>query len=124
LRDRGGFTVPLLTSERYHAQECFTFVGVNVIIITGMALLFGYAGQVSLGHAAFYGIGAYARPTRSCRSAGRGWQAWPRLWPDGVREGLLLALPSLADSEDTTLRWPRLAFGEIMRVAFVEASTG
>ncbi|MFU8891476.1 MAG: ABC transporter permease subunit, partial [Anaerosomatales bacterium] len=52
------FAVPVLTSDRY-LLKVLTFVGVNVIIVTGMALLFGYAGQVSLGHAAFYGIGAY-----------------------------------------------------------------
>ncbi len=37
----------------------FTFLGINLIITTGLSLLMGYAGQISLGQAAFYGIGAY-----------------------------------------------------------------
>ena len=35
-------------------------VGINTIIVIGINLLIGYAGQISLGHAAFYGIGAYS----------------------------------------------------------------
>jgi len=34
-------------------------VGINTILAVGLNLLMGYAGQVSLGHAAFYGLGAY-----------------------------------------------------------------
>lgn len=33
---------------------------VNGIAVTGMVILIGYAGQISLGHAGFAGIGAYA----------------------------------------------------------------
>jgi len=36
------------------------FLGINGIITMGLSLLMGYAGQISLGHAAFYGIGAYS----------------------------------------------------------------
>lgn len=35
------------------------FTGINAIIVMGLTLLMGYAGQISLGHAAFFGIGAY-----------------------------------------------------------------
>ncbi|MGA2518173.1 MAG: branched-chain amino acid ABC transporter permease [Thermodesulfobacteriota bacterium] len=35
------------------------FIGINAIIVMGLSLLMGYAGQISLGHAAFFGIGAY-----------------------------------------------------------------
>lgn len=37
----------------------FTFLGINLIITTGLSLLMGYAGQISLGQAGFYGLGAY-----------------------------------------------------------------
>ena len=50
--------MPLVVTDRF-LLKIFTFVGINVIVVTGLALLFGYAGQVSLGHAAFVGIGAY-----------------------------------------------------------------
>ncbi len=112
------FSVPLLTADRYMLRV-LTFVGVNVIIVAGMALLFGYAGQVSLGHAAFYGIGAYAS-AHVVTVFG-----WP--WVAGVAiaivltaaGGLLLALPSLR-LRGHYLAMATLAFGEIMRVAFVE----
>ncbi len=35
-------------------------IALNTIIVIGLNLLIGYAGQISLGHAAFFGIGAYA----------------------------------------------------------------
>jgi ABC-type branched-subunit amino acid transport system permease subunit len=51
--------LPLLVDDRF-LLKVLTYVGLNVIVVTGLSLLFGYAGQVSLGHAAFVGIGAYA----------------------------------------------------------------
>lgn len=35
------------------------FVGIYVIAVSGLDLLFGYSGQISMGHAAFFAIGAY-----------------------------------------------------------------
>jgi branched-chain amino acid transport system permease protein len=35
-------------------------IGILTIVLVGLNLLMGYAGQISLGQAAFYGIGAYA----------------------------------------------------------------
>lgn len=37
-----------------------TFAALNVILAVGLNMITGFCGQVSLGHAAFYGIGAYA----------------------------------------------------------------
>ncbi len=34
-------------------------IGIWIILTTGLNLIFGYTGQISLGHGAFYGIGAY-----------------------------------------------------------------
>ena len=36
-----------------------TVVGINMILAVGLNLITGFCGQISLGHAAFYGIGAY-----------------------------------------------------------------
>jgi branched-chain amino acid transport system permease protein len=35
-------------------------VGIRAILCLGLSLLLGFAGQISLGHAGFFGIGAYA----------------------------------------------------------------
>ena len=37
----------------------FCFIEIYIIAVSGLDILFGYCGQVSLGHAAFYAIGAY-----------------------------------------------------------------
>lgn len=37
----------------------FVFVGLSTIVVAGLSLLMGFAGQVSLGQGAFYAIGAY-----------------------------------------------------------------
>ena len=34
-------------------------IGLNTIVVVGLNLLIGFAGQISLGHAAFYGLGSY-----------------------------------------------------------------
>ena len=49
--------VPRLTSEFRLGQ--FTFVGIYFIALLGLNILTGYNGQISLGHAAFMGIGGY-----------------------------------------------------------------
>lgn len=38
----------------------YVFVALATIVVAGLSLLMGFAGQVSLGQAAFYAIGAYA----------------------------------------------------------------
>lgn len=38
----------------------FTLIFINGLAVTGLVILIGFAGQVSLGHAGFCGIGAYA----------------------------------------------------------------
>ena len=35
-------------------------IGINVILAVSLNMITGFCGQISLGHAAFYGTGAYA----------------------------------------------------------------
>lgn len=51
--------VPYALPNDYYLSICILGC-LNAVIAVGLNLLMGYAGQVSLGHAAFYGIGAYA----------------------------------------------------------------
>jgi len=44
-----------------------TFTGIYTIVAVGLGLLMGYAGQVSLGQAAFYGVGAYTTAVLTTR---------------------------------------------------------
>lgn len=111
--------VPLFVADRF-LIKVLTFVGLNVLVAAGLALLFGYAGQVSLGHAAFVGIGAYTCSYLTARLelpwvvgfAGAGVLA--------ALGGLLLALPSLR-LKGHYLAMATMGFGEIMTLVFVEA---
>ncbi len=51
--------LPLVVSGDYHLS-ILVFMGINCMVVIGLSLLMGYAGQISLGHAAFFGIGAYS----------------------------------------------------------------
>ena len=49
-------------------RTVFILIGLATIATTGLSLLMGYAGQASLGQAAFYAIGAYAAGLLTTRS--------------------------------------------------------
>src|SRR5919201_4304780 len=49
--------LPLVLSAS--ALTVYIFIGLSTIVVAGLSLLMGFAGQVSLGQAAFYAIGAY-----------------------------------------------------------------
>ena len=51
--------VPLLLPTRF-ALTVVAFIGFYTLATLGLQILMGYAGQISVGHAAFFGIGAYA----------------------------------------------------------------
>ena len=69
-------SLPLVVDDRF-MLKVLTLVGINVIIVIGLSLLFGYAGQISLGHAAFVGIGAY---TSAILTATFGWPWLAGIW--------------------------------------------
>src|SRR5260370_31911654 len=51
--------LPLLISSSFHLRIA-ALVFIFALAVVGLNLLMGFAGQVSLGHAGFFGIGAYA----------------------------------------------------------------
>jgi branched-chain amino acid transport system permease protein len=51
---------PWIVGGNNYFISILVFLGINSMITMGLCLLMGYAGQISLGHAAFYGIGAYS----------------------------------------------------------------
>jgi branched-chain amino acid transport system permease protein len=54
------FALPLLFPKNYFVTVVGIAVGFHVILAVSLNLLVGYAGQISLGHAAFFGLGAYS----------------------------------------------------------------
>ncbi len=77
-----------------------TFACIWAVLALSLNILTGYAGQVSLGHAAFFGIGAY---TSAMLAVKAGWPFWPAfvvaILITGVM-GALLGLPSLRVRHD------------------------
>lgn len=51
--------LPLVLPNNYY-YDITIRMAINAIIVLGLNLLIGFAGQISLGHAGFVGIGAYA----------------------------------------------------------------
>lgn len=51
--------VPALITNQYYIQV-LNFIGIYIILALSLNLLNGYVGLLSIGHAAFYAIGAYA----------------------------------------------------------------
>jgi branched-chain amino acid transport system permease protein len=51
--------LPLFIDNLYYIQVLI-FIGIYIILTLSLNLLNGYVGLLSIGHAAFYGIGAYA----------------------------------------------------------------
>jgi branched-chain amino acid transport system permease protein len=50
--------IPILVHEGY-LLNVMVFVGIHTILALALNLLLGYAGQISLGQAGFFGLGAY-----------------------------------------------------------------
>lgn len=49
---------PLIEDNPY-TLGLTNLIAINVMVVLGLNLFIGYAGQISLGHAAFFGMGAY-----------------------------------------------------------------
>lgn len=50
--------LPFFIKTSYHFL-ILNVIGLNTMMVVGLNLLIGYAGQISMGHAAFFGVGAY-----------------------------------------------------------------
>lgn len=95
-----------------------TMVGIYVILALGLSLILGYTGQISMGHAAFFGIGAYTSALLSLRLGFSFWLTVPIAGLVGCLFGFLLGLPTLRVKEDY-LAIVTLAFGELVRLTML-----
>jgi branched-chain amino acid transport system permease protein len=68
--------VPPLTRSPYYLS-IGVFIALHAMVALGLGLLLGYAGQVSLGHAAFYGLGAYGSAILTLHYHWNPWLALP-----------------------------------------------
>jgi ABC-type branched-subunit amino acid transport system permease subunit len=117
----GVAVVPLLLPNEYYLTVLI-IAGFHTILTLGLNLLMGYAGQISLGHAAFYGIAAYATGILTARFH------WPV--PAGILAGITLVLAVAAGIAVPTLRlrghylaMGTLGFGIIVYIILNETRT-
>lgn len=66
--------LPLVVTSSYYLTV-LNVAAINLIVVTGLNLLMGYAGQISYGHAAFFGLGAYGSAILSATYGVNPWLA-------------------------------------------------
>ncbi|GAG65623.1 unnamed protein product [marine sediment metagenome] len=113
--------LPLGLGNSYYLNV-LVFVGIYSLITIGLSLLMGYTGQISLGHAAFFGLGAYTSGVLSTKFGISPWLAL--LAGIFVTGGIafLIAAPALK-LKGHYLAMATLAFGYIVFIVFNQASS-
>jgi branched-chain amino acid transport system permease protein len=71
-----GLTAPFWVPNPYHLHVLI-MAGIFAILALSLNLLLGYTGQLSLGHTAFFGIGAYTSALLTLRLDGSFWLGLP-----------------------------------------------
>jgi branched-chain amino acid transport system permease protein len=110
--------LPLLIRSNY-LLGILIVTGLYTIIVIGLGILMGYAGQVSFGQAAFFGLGGY---TAAILSTSCSWPTPAALLAAMVLPGLVAALigrPTLKLKE-LYLALATLAFGILVHILFKE----
>ena len=92
---RTGLTVTLLSTalllfpfveDNPYTLGLTNLIAINAIVVLGLNLFIGYAGQISLGHAAFFGMGAYGSAVATVTF---GLPPWPAMALVAVLVGLV-----------------------------------
>lgn len=109
---------PLLISQSFYITKA-TFAGIYTIVAVSLGLLMGFAGQISLGHAAFYGVGAY---TTAVLTTTYDLNPWLGLAFSMIIPGLIAFIIgfTMARLNGYYLAMATLAFGIIVHVLLVE----
>lgn len=112
--------LPLITRSPYHLSVG-VFIALHGMIAIGLGLLLGFAGQVSLGHAAFYGLGAYGSAILTLTLH---WNPWLAMLAAAAATGLiawLIGRPTLK-LQGHYLAMATLGIGIILRILFSECA--
>jgi ABC-type branched-subunit amino acid transport system ATPase component/ABC-type branched-subunit amino acid transport system permease subunit len=104
--------VPFFITSSYYLPLITTII-IYAILVLGLDIVFGYTGEVSIGHAALFGVGAYAAGMIWMHFGLGFWWAIPVAIIVTVIFGALLALPALSVT-GPYLSMVTLAFGTIV----------
>jgi branched-chain amino acid transport system permease protein len=102
-----------------HYTDIMVFAGIYSLITIGLSLLMGYAGQISVGHAAFYGIGAYVSGILTARYGLNPWICMLAGISVAGAVALIVGAPCLK-LKGHYLAMATLAFGIIIFIVFNE----
>jgi branched-chain amino acid transport system permease protein len=84
--------LPALVGDNAYLMLILSLSGIFVIASIGLDLLFGYSGQISIGQAAFYAVGAY---TSAILTTKLGASVWLGMLAGGVLATVFAALVAL-----------------------------
>ncbi len=111
---------PLAVHNPYYVHLVETIL-IYAIVLFGLDIVVGYTGQVSLGHAGLFGIGAYTAGVLVFKLGAPLWLTLPAAIAVTAGFGALLALPALRVS-GPYLAMVTLAFGTIVQILINEMS--
>ena len=111
-------SVPLLTANTYYLFVAMV-IAITIVVTTGLNVLAGLSGQVSLGQAGFYALGAYAGAILTTRLGLGFWTSLPVAALLGAAVGVVLGLASLRVS-GPYLAMVTIAFGIIVEHGLIE----
>ena len=109
--------LPFLLPNAYIIQ-IVNMIGIYAIVGTGVNILTGYTGQLSLGQAAFYGIGAYTTALLNTKLGCPFFVVLPASVLVTAVFGVFLAIPALK-VRGSYLALLTIGFGEIVRMVLV-----
>lgn len=110
--------LPLVVDSNY-LYSIFIVIGLYTVIVQGLGLLMGYAGQVSFGHAAFFGLGGYTAAILTTRFH---WSPILALLASIVLPGVVAALigRQTLKLRELYLALATLGFGILVQIIFIE----
>jgi branched-chain amino acid transport system permease protein len=85
---------PLIESNPYNLGLS-NLIAIYTMVVLGLNLFIGYAGQISLGHAAFFAIGAYGSAIGTATLGGPAWPVMAAVALIAAIIALLVGLPAL-----------------------------
>ncbi|MEH7249040.1 branched-chain amino acid ABC transporter permease [Neobacillus niacini] len=111
--------VPMFINSAYHLHVLI-MIGIYAILAAGLNLIVGYAGQLSIAHAAFFGVGAYTAAVLVMKVGISFWLALPLA---GIMAGVLaylIGLPAFRTS-GIFLSLVTMGFGGLAQFVFHNA---
>jgi branched-chain amino acid transport system permease protein len=112
-------SLPLIFSTNNYLLSTLIMIGFYTIVSTGLTLLMGYAGQISLGQAAFYGIGAYTSAYLTAHAGVSPWLAMAAGAAIAAIVAFIVGIPAFRLREHY-LALATLGFGVIVFTFFKE----